>query len=144
MPGKVELESRLEPFSSDPVIEHVDDRGALRVGDVVKDLIYLARVLHPVWDFNCVRAVQGVKVEGGESLYREELVPDVEVGADVICGKEGGPGGKTFFQPELIPPGKRHQIAKPLMSDLGHKLQKLSEGEKNFHLMGDQNGNIFP
>ena len=63
-------------------------------------------------------------MEGGESLYREELVLDVEVGADVICGKERGPGGKTFLEPELIPPGKRHKIAKPLMSYLGHRVKK--------------------
>ena len=77
-------------------------------------------MLHPVRDFNGGGTVQGVQVKRREALYGEELVPDVELGADVICGKEGGPSGKALLQPELIPPGKGDQIAKPLVGNLGN------------------------
>ena len=70
-----------------------------------------------------------------QALYREELVPDVEVGADVVRGKEGSPGGKAFLQPELVPPGKRHQIAKPLMSNLEEKII-TNRAEKINHELG--------
>ena len=87
-------------------------------------------MLNPVWDFNRVGAIQGVEVQRRQALYREELVPDVEVGADVVRGKEGCPGGKAFLQPKLVPPGKRHQIAKPLMSNLRQMITKTIRAEK--------------
>ena len=87
-------------------------------------------MLNSVWDFNWVGAIQGVQVQRRQALYREELVPDVEVGADVVRGKEGSPGGKAFLQPELVPPGKRHQIAKPLMGNLGQMVTKTIRAKK--------------
>ena len=89
-------------------------------------------------------AVQGIKVKRREALYGEELVPDVEVWADVICGEEGSPSGKTLLKPELVPPGKGDQVAKPLMGDLEHVAVKLMRGAIGVHLMGDQNGDILP
>ena len=69
-------------------------------------------------------------MQSRQALYREELLPDVEMWTDVVRGKEGGPSGKAFLQPELIPPGKRHQIAKPLMGNLGQMVTKTILAEK--------------
>ena len=126
------------------MVEHVDDGGALRVGNVIKDLINLARVLYTIWDLDGVGAVQRVKVKRREAFYGEELFPDVEVWTDVICGKEGSPSGKTLLKPELVPPGKGDQVAKPLMGNLEHMAVKLMQGGIGVHLMGDQNGDILP
>ena len=58
--------------------------------------------------------------------------------ADVIGSEEGGPGGKALLQPELIPPGKGHQVAKPLVGNLGCISYKIYESKLRRWMALDQ------
>jgi len=51
-------------------------------------------------------------------LRDEELSPDVPLGEEVVDGEPSDPGGKALVEPEVGPPLHRHEVAKPLMSEL--------------------------
>jgi hypothetical protein len=70
----------------------------LVVRDGVEDLINVVRVLD--LDFNRMRALQAIEVQGAEGVAGHEASPDVPLGEEVIDGLVADPSSETFIQPK--------------------------------------------
>ena len=46
------------------------------------------------------------------------LEPNFPLRIEIRAALAAHPGGESFVQPEIVPPGHRHEIAEPLVGDL--------------------------
>ncbi len=104
-----------KPISAEIAVQHVQHSLAFAVGDAV---IGVANIIVTRDRFtNGTRAGQSVvchhrkaalQAIQGMALFRLETLQQ----------PVGDPGGKTLFQPQIVPPGWRHQVAEPHVRQL--------------------------
>ena len=101
------------------LLQHPNHRRPLAVADGVKKLADFRRVV----DFllNGMRVFQPVQTQRPVRVHIDELRPHLPLRERPIHRLGPHPRGKTFVQPQVIPPLHRHQVAKPHMRHfVGH------------------------
>ena len=111
--AEVVAETGLEAGLAQEGREHADNRRALGVRDAVEDLINLVGVLS--LDLDGVRGLEAVKSQAALLLARDELLPNLPLGKEVVNGQPADPGGETLVQPQVGPPLHGHIVAEPLV-----------------------------
>ncbi len=69
-------------------------------------------------DLDGVGVFKSVQLERLTLLADNEIFPHFPFRKDVVDGKVAHPAGKTFIQPQIIPPLHSDKIAEPLVSEL--------------------------
>ena len=95
--------------------DHRDDLAALAVGDVVERGVDLAVLGDRLVD----RAAdhQRVGVHRAEALV-ERADADVQLGPPLVADAVAHPVGEALVEPDVVPPGRGHEIAEPLVRQL--------------------------
>ena len=84
------------------IVQHADDGRSLVVGNVVENLVNFIRMADG--DFDGMRVLQTVEVQGRCRSVCDELGPDFELGEQVIDTKRFHERSVTFVQPQMSPP----------------------------------------
>ena len=108
---QIVVEARPKIVGADIALQHAKDGGALAVADGVEELLDTGRVVDLLLDG--VRAPQAVQAEAPVRVRRYELGPDLPLGIQRIGGLVSHPGREALVEPEVVPPGHRHEVAKP-------------------------------
>ena len=115
MGSQVALDAALELRRADELLEHVNDRRALLVGDGVE------RVEHVVVGFDRLadasRADQAVG-RHRPSARAEAVEGHSPVGVPGLECLVGHPGGERLVEPDVVPPGVGDQVAEPHVREL--------------------------
>ena len=99
------------------MIHHPDDGGSLGVGNPVKDLIDLVRMVDR--DGNGMGALKGVDPHDGLQVHGDKLLHEFQLRLDSFHTEVFHVGGKALIEPQVCPPGR---------SDLKRK-------EGSFHIL---------
>ena len=97
------------------ILEHRDDRLALRIGDRIELLVGL--LCGGGLQDDRVGAFQGIGIHRPFARVHFADV-DVPVGLELCRGLRFHPAGEAFIEPQVVPPGHRHEIAEPLVCHL--------------------------
>ena len=147
MARHVALHAGLKPCRAQPRLKHRQHHLAFLVGDAVPDGGQLVGVAHRLGN-----AAGGRQPVSAHRLLARLLHGGVPAPAGMQLGGDAvaQPGGKGFIQPDVVPPGRRHQVAKPLVGQLmrgdGHvfalELRRLGGrvGQQHGGSVGDQAG----
>ena len=129
MAFEVVLHSSREPVPAEVLLEHAHDRRALLVGQHVVHALGVSGGDHLVLDGS--GGAQRIHIERGSPLDRER-VPALPLGSEGIGGGHLHEGGKSFLQPDAVPPVHGDEIAEPHVRQLVrhdvHDAQQIGGG----------------
>src|SRR6185369_15842772 len=108
----VELYAVAEFVGANPGFEHADDGRAFFVGDGVEGVRDIVVGGDGLADLASVD--QAVGSHGAEALIHLRGI-DVPFGLPLADDLAFHPGGESFVEPDVVPPGGGHQVAKPLV-----------------------------
>ena len=143
----VALHPRLKPRRAQPLLKHRQHHLAFFVGDAVPDGGQLIGVAHRLGNAAGRRQPVGTHRLLARLLHGGVPAPaGLQLGGDAVAQ----PGRKRFIQPDVVPPGRCHQVAKPLVCQLmrggGHvvalELRRLRGrgGQQQGGRVGDETG----
>ena len=96
-----------EGAGGEEVVHHADDGRPLAVGDPVKDLLDLVRMLDG--DGDGVGALQGVDPEHVLEVGDHELLEQLHVGLHSVHAQVLHVGGKPLVEPQICPPAEQRK-----------------------------------
>ncbi len=125
MRGHVAPDAVAKSIFAEKTFEHKQKRLAFAVGDVVKGAVRLRLVRDRLLDrVSCRSCIafhgQFLGDAGAPRRIARNIVlqPDFPLRIETRGAFRSHPGGKTFVEPEIVPPRHGHEIAKPLMRGL--------------------------
>ena len=134
--GEITVQALPEYLGSQKLFQHPYNRCAFAVADGVKKLADLGRV----FDFllNGMGIFQAVQAQRPVGVHVHELGPHLPFREEPVHRLGAHPGGKTFVQPEIVPPPHGHQVTKPhvghfVSHHLGHALAGSRRGILRVH-----------
>ena len=131
----VSFQILMQPLPKDlrrqKLLQHPNHRRPLAVADGVKQLADFRRVVNFL--LNGMGVLETVQAQGPVRIHIDELRPHLPFRESPIHRFSSHPRGKTFVQPQVIPPLHSHQIPKPHMGHfvgyhLGHPLPGAGRG----------------
>lgn len=117
MPGEIELQTFLDGLLTDEFIKLLQERGPFSIADPIElSIISFSYIGYDGVDPGATVDLDTFKLP----LYDFMFVLGTELSSEwtMLHGKERHGCSETFVEPEIIPPSHRHEVTKPLMSQL--------------------------